>query len=334
MKVLPRMTLLEHASPGPAWHLSLESGTIAVPLLRKQADVQPRNYVLVEEVHDALNASDTGRIDRIRVLGLGKPIFVRGGLIFEGIGTQNRAVESGMVVLPETPVEVPVKCVHASHPISARATMRLSETGAPSMVAFFLTRAALGHADQRHVWEAVARYSASSLGAGRNRPASGNSGVDEPRHPPLGSDSLVRVQQAVGEFNMKLNNVLEKLPVDYPDQVGMAVIDINGFLGLELFDHPDSWRAASKAVARKYAEVFSEEVETAQKRFKLDEEALGAVLNEIIGIYSKRTEKVAAQNERSKTYVFEAPSFVGERTELDRYEIHLMMARNLHPDLG
>jgi len=40
---------------------------------------------------------------------------------------------------------------------------------------------------------------------------------------------------------------MKNVPVDHARQVGLAVVDFDGLAGLELFDHPDFWRALSKS---------------------------------------------------------------------------------------
>ena len=106
---------------GKTWRFSQGSLTVAVPLLLKTPPGQ-RGYVLAEEVA-GLKLGDTGSIDRVSVQGGDKPVLVRGGTILEGAGTQNRAVESGRMVMPGVRADLPVRCVFASSPITPGASM-------------------------------------------------------------------------------------------------------------------------------------------------------------------------------------------------------------------
>jgi hypothetical protein len=44
------------------------------------------------------------------------------------------------------------------------------------------------------------------------------------------------------------------------NQVGVVIFDLNGVVGLELFDHPDSWKAPCEDVIRQYADVIEQKL--------------------------------------------------------------------------
>src|SRR3989338_10625263 len=74
-----------------------------VPILRENVDFK-RAYKLVEEINEkqAYTVTDTGNISQIKVKLIGdEPIFIRSGTAFEGQGTQSRASEVSVIIMPE-----------------------------------------------------------------------------------------------------------------------------------------------------------------------------------------------------------------------------------------
>lgn len=49
---------------------------------------------------------------------------------------------------------------------------------------------------------------------------------------------------------------IQKFP-NFENQVGIIVIDSERVVGIELFDHPESWKVSSENVIKKYGEAFT-----------------------------------------------------------------------------
>jgi len=306
---------------GKPWRLTDRQISVVVPLIRKTG-TESRGYVLLEEVKDRVKIEDTGSIDSLKMSGIDKPVLARSGLVLEGIGTQNRSIAYSKVIIPQAVVEVPVHCVHASHPIRTGARMAVSEISVPTKVALASMITGLGGGGGQHsVWDAARSYSedARTLIAGRS-PEGETSLRTE-------SDNLIRSVRTLTEFSKTVNEVISKMPVDLKGQVGIAVIDVDGAVGLEMFDHPDSWLAASKAVARKYGDVLAKEGKAAASIFQLNANAVTDVLKGFLACAHERKERVLDENARARTIAFETKDVVGERALLDGNEIYVVAAR-------
>lgn len=310
-ELLEELTLGDRYRFGEPWRLTEKHLTVVVPIIQMGAAGR-REYVLVEEVKDRVKFLDTGAIDKIKVTGIDKPVLIRSGVVIEGVGTQSRAVETGKVIIPETVSEIVVKCVYASQPIRLGANFEVAEAYAPvELHSLFLSKAG-----QHATWNAVNRYSAMAFSA-----------LSETGRRVAGarSDDLISTMRELREFRKDVEDVVSKMPVDHMGQVGIAVLDVDGVVGLEFFDHPDSWTAASKAVARKYADVLVREGKS--PLFQLDREAVIRTVMEFLSFFQECEEQVVEENARSKTIAMKAEKAVGERILLDGEEIHIIATR-------
>jgi len=297
---------------GEPWRLTDKHLTVVVPII-KIGKSGERGYVLVEEVKDKVKISDTGSINRIKVRGVDRPVFMRSGAVIEGIGTQSRAVESSKIIIPEAVVEVPVRCVHASHPIRAGGPMELSEVYAPYEVQSALLASPLGRGGQHAVWAAVSSFSTRAASSMMDSRMS------------RGSDNLILTMREVREFRKDVDEAISKMPVDVSGQVGVVILNMDGVLGMEMFNHPSSWTAASKAVARKYADVLAKEGKSSL--FELKSDVVQTAVTEFLEGIKNPKEKIVEENVVFKTIVFEAGNIVGEYTVFKGDEIHLIATK-------
>ena len=236
---------------GDPWKLPKGAGFV-LPLLG-EPPFPERDYVLLQEVADRVEFRDSGSIYGVEASNRsGRNVFVRRGTLLTGKGTQSRSPVSGVVLLPGKEfVTIPVNCVHQSHYISTGADFK-AEGVAPHSV-----YQALGK--QSATWESIAGYtrkmrSSASRMLGR---------AEEPELEELrgvADDNLVGASAAVERLQSRVEDALGKIPGDHVDQVGVAVFDLDGVVGVELFDHPDSWRAFSESIIRSYGEVLTPEV--------------------------------------------------------------------------
>ncbi|MDX1534202.1 MAG: DUF6569 family protein [Thermoplasmata archaeon] len=240
----------EGFSFGDPWTYKNAEGTI-LPIRRRGG--RPRKYRTLEEVlkdtRDAIEVSESGAIRKVRVLNRTDiPIFVRMGTIFSGLGTQSRAAEGSIILVPSKEARpVTVRCVEATVPIRGGTRFEVAGFTAPLSVEMGLYAR-----DQQEVWDRVSAY------ASERRVRRGlREETAEALHGYLHmDDSLIRVAEAVDAFKEKVDEILELVP-NYQDQVGLVFLDGKGVRGLETFDSPKSWEAVGDRIVKKYGEVIS-----------------------------------------------------------------------------
>jgi len=308
--------ILENYELGEPWKFGEKSLAAVVPILRRAA---ARDYVLLQEIQDKMNVdiTDTGSIGAAQIRNpTDNNVFIRNGTLLKGT-TQERAVVTGFVLLPGKTEQIEVQCVHASRGIRPGAFFAAAGV-APRPV----MKSLVARRSQAETWRSVGHATRSYM----NLAASGPS-----QYPELPiSDDLVGVLERTQKFRDEVENVLKKVPGDLNDQVGIAIIDLKGVVGLEIFNHPDSWRAFSKSVVRSYADVLSE------KGSELFEMKLDKVKEAVIAFIQKLAEipgDVVYKNERSTTHALKGKEVAGEYTTLNTNMIHLIAFRIDEEDL-
>jgi len=287
-----------------------KSLAVIVPIVAKKTE--PRNYVVLEEVQGKIRITDTGSIDEAKVEGeFDKPTFIRGGTMLKG-ATQERATQYSVIITPEkAEIFVPVHCVHASKGIRPGAFFALATTYTPPKVHSNMLVAR----NQTHTWNAVANYSANLLA--RLEPSTS--------FPQVRHDNLVEVQESVTKFRKDLEDMLKQIP-DYVNQVGTVIIDPDGIVGLEMFDHPESWKAVTEKVKRTFTEALTREDKAGI--FKPDLDAALTVINAFLEKLEKLEEEREVFNEaNARTVIFKVEGYVGEYTTLNDKTIHLTITR-------
>lgn len=312
------VNLVDSLSFGDPWRLSEKAVSVVVPILRVGAG--ERNYVLLEEVKDKVKITDTGSIGRAKVENKSdKNVFMRKGVLLEG-ATQSRGVVSGTVIPPQKTLDVEIQCVYASKGIMAGAAFDVAGIAPREVEKSFVHRRSQGA-----TWSAVNRYTAS---AGRVASGYASEGFSLHRVSP---DNLIGVMTSTQKFREDVEKVLEKVPGDLINQVGIAVLDINGVVGVEVFDHPDSWRAFSKSIIRNYGDDLAKEQEAGLFEIKM-ENVVAAVRNFLSKLSKAKRVPIhgwAAANKSwvSETYALEDEDVVGEYTALSGETIHLIGSR-------
>ncbi|MBZ5531944.1 MAG: hypothetical protein LAO20_10985 [Acidobacteriia bacterium] len=129
-----------------------------LPILRETS--LERQYVTLPETENVL-VSDSGTINRINLKNASKKnVFVRSGTIFEGKGTQSRALTRSAVLFPGTEVALDVRCVHQTHGIRTGAEFKYGGI-TPLEVDSSLYAAGYRPQDQHTMWNAVRHTTAS-----------------------------------------------------------------------------------------------------------------------------------------------------------------------------
>jgi hypothetical protein len=284
---------------------------VVVPLILKDSAKNERGYYLAEEVKDKLDIKDSGSISKANVTNKSdKPVFMRGGSILKGAGTQSRAVQFGRIVLPEkAPVPVAVVCVHASHPISTNAAFELIESGKAYALGRSLDRTLmLYRGDQHAAWNTV-RYTASKASS---------EGV-----PLRATDSMVHIAEQVSNFKKDVEDIVRKVP-NVELQIGVLIMDEKGVQGMEAFDHPDSWGAFADDVFRKYSDVIQKEDASGILDINMDK-VLSLAKGFINELQNVKREEIYSDGD-SATFAIDGEKVVGEVTTLNNRIIHIVVA--------
>ncbi len=307
--LLQELTDREGYRLGEAWRLNEKSLLVVVPVV-KERPFGDRDYLTVEEAKETLELKDSGSISGIKARNKGdKPVFVRVGTIFGGVGTQSRGAEKSTVLEPDRSEEILVKCVHASHPISTHASFNVAASSSPMDTSF------LHRSSQHQVWARVGHtyglYASARAGSSYSA---------------LAQDNLTATLSSVATARKDIDELVSKIPVELGGQVGLCVIDLDGVKDFEAFDHPDSWTAVSKSVARKYAPELDR---PGKLVFDLKKEALEETVTEflkslvVIDTASAKVEKGAGFAVKTLSQ----GDIAAEYTELAGKGIHLIAAR-------
>ena len=302
---------------GEVWRLSEKALGAIVPILRHKNF--KRSYVMLEELpKEKYQVLDSGSIDKIKIKGsFDKAVFVRTGNIFEGKGTQSRAVEVSVIILPTKQKEeiiIPAKCVHASHPITGNA--KFERFGyAPREV----TKSLFAQRGQGEVWASVGRSSARLFSL---------AGDKIQRHQM--SDSMVENLKQVKDSKSKISTIIKKVPC-LENQVGIIILDEKGVSNIELFNHPESWRAFHENIIQDYSDILSKELD--EPLFGFKRSAVPGKIGEFIERLKNTKETIVYENDEASTIVIENEGIIGEYSLLNGEVIHLLASQKLPSDI-
>ena len=326
--------------------------TCILPILRETS--QERQYITLPETEQVL-VFDSGTINRVNLKNTSKKnVFVRSGTIFEGKGTQSRAIMRSAVLFPGTEVALDVRCVHQTHGIRTGAEFKYGGI-TPLSVDSRVYSAGYRPQDQHATWNAV-RHTTSSMRAMYSaempeeaapapqatarpsviprifgRVASPVAPNAIPASPPAadtfggyarGEDNL---KQNFDEFARSFDSILSKARL-HENQVGLALITDTGCKTVELFDLAASWEAIHKdAVKRMGTELLRGADNTNVFEYK-PENAVNAV-RKVLGLDYKTNLIYEHKPSNGEPHVaifgITASRYVGEIVELDGRVIHL-----------
>jgi hypothetical protein len=313
---------------GSAWRYSDKSLGVMVPILKigQEKGFEERDYITIEEAKDdGISFKDTGRIDRVIVeSSLGKIIFIRSGTALKSTGTQPRAVETSIAIVPETGkkgVEIPVRCIYSSKPISG-GTKFTYAGNVPTEV----RSALLSKSGQIETWSAVGhathRLMSTRLGSttlGSHNYAINNTSNSN-RSNRSTTDNLVGVMEEVDKFTGNIDEILAKVPL-FEDQVGAVFLDMKDVVGMEMFDHPKSWEAIHKEVEKRLGESGTKEED--KSFFKPDYETVKPLT---FGFLKRLLESKKEETSHGivSTISLKGDGVVGEATTINGKVIHLV----------
>jgi hypothetical protein len=123
-----------------------------LPILRETS--QKRQYITLPETEE-LHITDSGSINRLKFKNTSKDnVFIRSASLFEGKGTQSRALSRSAVIFPGQEVSLEVRCVHASHGIRKGFGFEYGGVTPLSVDSVFYT-SGFTPRDQHTMWSAV-----------------------------------------------------------------------------------------------------------------------------------------------------------------------------------
>jgi len=311
---------------GEPWRLNDESLYAVVPIIR--VPTGKRDYVLLQEIEDKVELVDTGSISQANIKNKSnKNVFIRKGTLLKG-NTQERGVTVGRIILPNTQKELTIQCVHASKGIQAGAVYHMAEEVAPQEV----MQCFMDGDNQGQTWEAVSRASHNLLHQSEAVRPSSTTSTSTSTHRSSTTyttdyGNIVNVLETSAKFKDIVEKILKKIPAELKNQVGIVVVDTKGVSGLELFDHPDSWKAFSGKIIRSYADVFANEDKISSKLFEIKLDKVNMAIKEFIGKIISATNNVVYKEENTETYTIDGSEVVGEFTSLNDKAIHVIASR-------
>jgi hypothetical protein len=326
---------------GTPWRYSDKSLGVIVPIL-KIGDAGEREYVTLEEAkNQGVKFKDSGKIDKVIIeSSLSIPIFIRSGTILKSQGTQSRAVESSVLIVPKeeknskdvhgdkanipnvsdilTSQEIPVRCIYASKGIHTGSTFIYGGDTPIEVRSALLSRSGQGSTWQA-VGHATHRFMSSRL-VSRSGSAYGSSG--EHISFAASNDNLSGIMEEVDKFTEDIDEILKKVPL-FEDQVGAVFLDMKDVVGIELFDHPKSWDAIHKEVEKRLGESIIKEEE--KTFFKPDYEQVKPLALNFLKklIDSEKIETSKSGNIYSVTFL-KGDGIVGEATSINGKVVHLV----------
>ena len=205
---------------GDIWKPKDTSLCAVIPILKKGPLSEPKYYFL-DEVEDKVKILESGSIDEL-VLELDpsvdKPVFIRGGTLFKGKGTQSRTLRYSVVLIPNKVSRirerVPVLCIAETEPIMIHRELLYAKSLVPLDLSTHVIKG-----NQHALWHDIRSLSRTYRTA----------------------STLIDVIGAFSSHYRFVEEIIRKIPV-LDDQVGVALLDFEGVVGIEIFDSPMSWK--------------------------------------------------------------------------------------------
>jgi hypothetical protein len=292
----------EGYSLGKPWKHSKDSMGVIIPILCDGE--KKRDYVIYPEVKDKVHITDTGAVSILNVVNKADDaVFIRSGTMFEGIKGQDRSIISSIIVEPNGKTDIHVRCVHASRPTYAGGGFKYGGYVPPTVHSNL-------YRGQRETWGSV------QMCASRMETTSG-----EKAFAMFSDDDLPKIKENQMKFDKNIQAILEEVPV-FENQIGAIIISMKGIVGLESFNHPDSWKAQYKEAISNYSEELS--VKAKDSLFTFDEKNVDDVVNRFLSdIKNAVLENI---NETSSKIIFKG--YIGEVAIYNDHIVHLFVMKD------
>lgn len=314
---------------GTPWRYNDKTLGVVVPILKQGNIEEERVYITLEEAREqGVSFKDTGHIDRVILeTNSTKPIFVRSGTALKSGGTQPRAVETSVVIIPQaqkeekkpvaptiTTQEIPVRCIYSTKPIKSNTKFEYG-----GFVPLEVGNVLMSRSGQEDTWNAVGRSTHRLMSRHSYTSSSGRIGRSTMSERIVIND-LVGVMEDVDRFAEDIDKILAKVPI-FEDQVGAVFLDMKDVVGLELFDHPKSWESIHKEVEKRLGESIAKEEENTF--FKPDYDSIKPLTLTFLKKLLE-SEKVETSHGTTSTVTLKGDGIVGEATTIDGKVIHLI----------
>ena len=268
---------------------------------------------------------DTGDIGKLHIKNAGSvPVYIRMGQIFAGVGTQPRTAIHSIVILPSRSKVIDVRCVSASTPIRRDAGFEVggvvpSET--ENVLVESMVSPELSGSLQSNVWRTASSFPRQSVERLASSPMVNEEVLSQVR--PRFSDDLSESTKA---FKQLISDILNKVPIS-ENQVGMALLDVAGCRGLEVFDVPISWKELRDDIVAKHGEAIEEPGESV---FQYIPEKAKALVQDVLR--QDYHHRLVWEDGPAKTYAIHNGRMAGEVTELNEKIIHMVINRKTQLD--
>jgi len=284
---------------GEPWKFSATSMGVIVPIIREGGE---RSYVTLPEVKDKVEFKDEGNISPIKVKNTqDQHLFLRTGTMLEGISGQDRAVITSTIIQPNKTSNVNVRCIHASRPTSRGGGFKYKGY-TPRTVQASLRKG------QSETWGSVRGYSQALF-------AMSNAQIGS-----IKEDNLPKMREAQEKFDKSLQDILEQVPC-FENQIGAIIVGTMGVIGIEAFDHADSWKAQYKEAIANYSDELGEKAK--ESLFTFDETNVDKKIEDFLMLISQAETKLI----KDTTYNISLENYLGEVVTLKDDVIHVFAMR-------
>jgi len=140
----------------------------------------------------------------------------------------------------------------------------------------------------------------------------------------IAEDNLVETENAAKNAVDPISEALSKIPGDHLDQIGVVVFDLQGVVAVELFNHPESWKAFSKSIIRSYGETLTEKI---SDLIEIRTDKAEQVFKTFLKKARKAQTNLLTENSVSKIWNLQWKEINGEVAELKGTEIHFSLNR-------
>lgn len=310
---------------GSPWRYGENSTGVVLPILREDKEESVITYLLLVEAKE-VEIVDTGKIDEVQLINKEElPVFIRMGELLQG-STQERTAIISRLIMPGEKTTIAVKCVHAGRGISP-GSIFTSGGYSPGRETYYTSqvfkKGNFSGVSQGCSWQMDRNFTGamkSSIESWTGRSDSPIINADDMQDAmKVMDDDLKDARDKVAKV---YKDIVAKVPLlDY--QIGIAILDTNGFDSLDCYDIPNSWKVVKEAMVEKETLSLAQENNSGLFEYK-PERAVG-IVKDVLG--SGFSEKTIIDEKETKTITFAYKDHVGEAVIYNDDVIHLLIAR-------
>ena len=318
---------------GEPWKFSKDAMGVVIPILCSKTFT--RDYTTYPEVKDKIDFRDKGGISPITGKSdVKESVFIRAGTVLKGVSGQDRAVIYGMMMQPHEDIDVKVRCVHASRPTSHGGKFEYSGLS-PRVVQQSLRKG------QSETWRSVGNYYAmsnfslthddselramSTRGARRFGATSSISHLDDSQRvgavKRIKHDDLPSIKEAQLEMDKNLQNILKQVPV-LENQIGAVIVGMKGVVGVEAFNHSESWKVQYKEVIEQYTDELGQEAK--DSLFTFDDTKVMEITRKFLNDINSATFDMIDTD----TFTIRMKGYLGEAVRHNGHIVHMFVMEN------